>query len=169
MRTRSNFEKRVADELAYKGVSCYLPCLHEVRQWKDRRKEIRRPLFAGYVFARFADSGAMRIHVLSASGAVRILGRGSQIEAIPDAEIDSVRAMLAANVRCYAHPFLREGSRVRVRRGPLRGLEGLLIRFKNDARLVVSVGLLSQAVAAEIDIGDVEYAGQNPAVGKTVA
>lgn len=169
VRTRSNFEKRVSDELAQKGVDCYLPCLREIRQWKDRRKEIMQPLFAGYVFTRFADSNAGRLRILSTAGVVRILGQGTEIEAIPDNEIESIRAMLSANVRCHIHPFLREGSRVRVRRGPLKGLEGLLMRFKNDVRLVVSVGLLSQAVAAEIDIGDVEYAGADPALRKKIA
>jgi transcription termination/antitermination protein NusG len=159
LRTRSNFEKHVVSELALKGVDHYLPCLREIRWWKDRRKEIEEPLFRGYVFTRFADNPVNRLQVLKTLGAVNILGQGAQIEPIPDAEIDSIRAMLAANVRCFVHPFLREGCRVRVRRGPLKGLEGLLVRFKNDARLVISVNLLSQSVAAEIDIGDVQYCG----------
>lgn len=157
VRTRSNFEKRVAEELSVKGVHCYLPCLREIRLWKDRRKEVSQPLFSGYVFVRFADTGEERLRVLKTFGVVNILGQGSRLEPIPDQEIASVQAMLASNLRCAAHPLLREGCRVRLRRGALKGLEGLLVRFKNGFRLVVSIGLLSQSVSAEVDVSDVEY------------
>lgn len=163
VRTRSNFEKRVAEELKAKGVTCYLPCLRELRAWKDRRKEIEQPLFNGYVFARFADTGENRLRILKTTGVVHILGQSSQIEAIPDVEIASIRAMLEANVRCFVHPLLREGSKVRIRRGALKGVEGHLVRFKNGFRLVVSIELLSQAVAAEVNISDVEHIPTNPA------
>ncbi|HUQ93582.1 MAG TPA: UpxY family transcription antiterminator [Bryobacteraceae bacterium] len=173
VRTRSNFEWRVTAELSAKGVECFLPSVRQIRQWKDRRKEIDQPLFSGYVFSRFAGNAQSRVRILSTTGAVSILGTGSQIEPIPDREIDQIRTMLAAKVNCFAHPFLQEGCCVRVRRGPLKGLSGLLDRFKNNTRLVLSVSLLSQSVAAEVDISDVEYVGQaaspQPAFSQSVA
>src|SRR5205823_2697493 len=54
------------------------------------------------------------------------------------------------------HPFLKVGERVRVTRGTLEGLEGLLIRRKGACRLVLSVEMLAQSVAVEIDGADVE-------------
>ena len=154
--TRSNFEKRVATELAAKNVEHYLPVVPQLHQWKDRRKMIDVPVFPGYVFARFPDSLQARLRVLRTAGAVRILGQGERIEPVPDAEIESIRRLLKANVPCFAHPFLREGAWVRVKRGPLRGLEGLLVRVKSRSRLVLSVTLLSQSVATEMDTSDVE-------------
>ena len=117
---------------------------------------IEAPVFPGYVLARFADSLKTRLQVLRTAGAVRILGPGGEIEPVPEAEIESIRRLLHAGVPCFAHPFLREGAWVRVKSGPLRGLEGLLVRVKNKGRLVLSVALLSQAVATEMDISDVE-------------
>ena len=154
--TRSNFEKRVAAELAAKSVEHYLPVVPQLHQWKDRRKWIDVPVFAGYVFARFCDSLQTRLQVLRTAGAVRILGQAERIEPVPEAEIESIQRLLKANVPCCAHPFLREGAWVQVKRGPLRGLEGLLVRLKSKTRLVLSVTLLSQSVATEIDISDVE-------------
>ena len=154
--TRSNFEKRVATELAAKNVEHYLPVVPQLHQWKDRRKMIDVPVFPGYVFARFRDSFITRLQVLRTAGTVRILGQGERIEPVPDAQIESIQRLLKANVPCFAHPFLREGAWVRVKRGPLRGLEGLLVRVKSKSRLVLSVTLLSQSVATEIDISDVE-------------
>jgi len=154
--TRSHFEKRVAAELTTKGVENYLPVIEQVHQWKDRRKLVEVPVFAGYVFVRFADGREVRLDVLRTAGSVRILGHGDRSEPVPDAEIESIRRLLKAQVPCFSHPFLREGAWVRVKRGPLRDVEGLLVRVKNKTRLVLSVALLSQSVATEIDLADVE-------------
>jgi len=85
-----------------------------------------------------------------------VKGRSCVREAAEKAEIEGIRRLLAADVPCLVHPFLREGTWVRVKRGPLRDLEGLLVRFKNKTRLMLSITLLSQSVTTEIDSGDVE-------------
>ena len=66
--TRSNFETRVAGQLESKGLENYLPAYEESHQWKDRRKKVRVPLFAGYVFARFSDTAEERVRVLATPG-----------------------------------------------------------------------------------------------------
>ena len=159
--TRSNFEQRVAGELGRRGFDSYLPAYDETHQWRDRKKKVAVPLFPGYVFVRFVDSQELRLPVLHTTGVVRILGNGGVIEAVPDEEVDAVRALLRSKVHCHAHPFLREGVRVRVKRGALQDLEGTLVRFKNRARLVISVALIGQSVAAEVDIRDVERVGSS--------
>jgi len=154
--TCSNFEQRVAAELASKDFAIYLPAYEEIHQWRDRQKKVVVPLFRGYVFVSFADAPELRLRVLQTAGVARILGSGDAIEAVPEAEIEAVRRLMKSNVQCYASPFLREGVRVRVKRGALKDLEGTLVRFKNHARLVIAVSLIEQAVAAEVDIRDVE-------------
>jgi transcription antitermination factor NusG len=154
--TRSNFEARVAADLRGKGIEQFVPCNEEMHQWKDRKKKLEVPLFPGYVFTRFQDCPEARISVLRTNGVVRILGNGGAIEPIPENEIAAVHTILAARVGCYPHAYLREGSPVRVIRGALTGLEGLLVKMKNQARLVVSVNLLSRSVAAEVDSRDIE-------------
>ena len=154
--TRSKCEQPVAAELTSKGVENFLPAVREIHRWKDRKKEIAVPLFPGYVFTRIPDSPVSRLQVLRTNGTVRILGHGAEIEPVADHEIDALKQLLQAQVPCLAHPFLREGAWVRVKRGALEGLEGLLARVKNGSRLVLSVEMLSQSVAAEIDAHDVE-------------
>jgi transcription antitermination factor NusG len=161
VRTRSNFERTVAREIEAKRIEVYLPAYDEVRQWKDRKTVVSVPLFPGYVFARFADNPDQRLAILKASGSVQILGCGGGIESIPKEQIDAVYRMLKSKVHCFPYPFLKEGDAVRVKRGALRGLEGLLVRVKNQTRLVISVSLLSQSVAAEVDARDVEPINKN--------
>ena len=154
--TRSNFEKRVAKELGLKLIESYLPVVEQLHQWKDRKKMVEVPVFPGYVFARFRDSNRTRLDVLRTPGTVRILGQGDHIEPVPEVEIESIQRLLKADVCCFTHPFLRQGAWVRVKRGALKDVEGLLVRVKSKTRLVLSISLLSQSVATEIDISDVE-------------
>ncbi|HLH37712.1 MAG TPA: UpxY family transcription antiterminator [Bryobacteraceae bacterium] len=156
LQTRANFEKQVTAQLDLKGLQNYCPCVPEIHQWADRRKRIERPVFPGYVFVRLADTAPARLMIRETHGAVRILGNADRIEPVPDQEIDSIMRMLKSPLLCFPHPYLEEGSRVRIRRGALKGVEGVLVRFKNRTRLVVSVNLLSRSIAADIDAKDVE-------------
>ena len=54
------------------------------------------------------------------------------------------------------HPFIREGDRVRIVRGPLRGVEGLLVEKKNRYTFILSIDLIQQSVGCEIEAEDVE-------------
>lgn len=160
VQTRSRFEKAVRTELERAGIEHYFASVEEVHQWKDRRKVVELPIFPGYVFVRIEDLHPARLQVLRTNGVVRILGNASAIEPIPDEEIGSIRRLLSSGRSCFAHPFLTEGAWVRVRRGALAGLEGRLLRIKNDTRLVLSVDLLAKSVATEIDVRDVEPAAE---------
>ena len=155
--TRSNCEKRVSSILTETGIENYLPSFREVHQWKDRKQVVDVPVFPGYLFLRFEDSRTARLMIARTDGVVRILGPGEKIEAIPDEQIEGLRLILSGGAKCMAHPLLREGSWVRVKRGALKNLEGLLVRVKNQARLVLSINLLSQSVSTEVDARDVEY------------
>src|SRR4051794_3136598 len=122
--TRSHFEPTVAADLAAKGIECYLPAVREVHQWKDRKKAVDVPLFPGYVFVRFLDTDQARLQVLRSRGAVRILGHDNAVEPIPNEQIDAVRLLLESQRPFSVHPLLREGAIVRVKAGPLKGVEG---------------------------------------------
>jgi transcription antitermination factor NusG len=154
--TKSNYEKKVASQLTNRGVANYLPVWTEVHDWTDRRKVVEVPLFRGYVFARFVDSGHDRLNIEQTPGVARIVGTAGGIEPIPEGQIAAIQQLLASGLRCAPHPFLQEGDWVRVTKGPLQGVEGLFLRQKGPARLLISVSLISQSVAAEIAAEDVE-------------
>lgn len=151
--TRHQHEKTVAEMLSAKGFEVFLPLYESVRHWKDRRKKLSLPLFPGYVFVR---GGERRLQVLSTPGIHMILTHGERIATIPEGEIDAIRRTLEGNFCVEPHPFLRCGERVRVKSGTLAGVEGILIRWKGSARLVLSVDMLAQSVGVEIDATNVE-------------
>jgi transcription antitermination factor NusG len=87
-----------------------------------------------------------------------ILYRGEQVALIPEAEIEAIRMTVEGPFQVEPHPYLRCGERVRVTRGSLEGVVGVLVRKKNLYRLVLSVDMLAQSVAVEINAADVEPA-----------
>jgi transcription antitermination factor NusG len=152
--TSANHEKRVAEQLVARTVEHFLPLYHSVRRWKDRRVELDMPLFPGYVFVRIASRD--RLQVLKTPGVATIVGFNGQLSALADAEIEGLKKGLVCGVRAEPHPFLNVGRRVRVKAGPLEGLEGIIIRRKNRIRLVISFDLIHRAAAVEVEAADLE-------------
>ena len=153
IKTRSRHEKQVRDRLAAQGIEQLLPTVMRLSQWKDRKKEIEAPLFSGYCFARF--SWQDRMSILKVAGVVEIVRGGDGPEPIPDQEIDAIRSLMTTTLRYDSHPYLHEGMMVEVRRGPLEGVRGILVRKAKRHRLVISIHLIRQAAAVEIDDSDV--------------
>lgn len=152
--TRHQHEKQVADTLQRKGCEVFLPLYDSLRRWKDRRKLLALPLFPCYVFVRSLPE--YRLGILSTPGVHMILTCGEKAAEIPEEEIQAIRRSLDARCVVEPHPYLYCGDRVRVKRGALEGIEGILIRKKNLFRLVISVEMLAQSVGVEIDANDVE-------------
>jgi transcription termination/antitermination protein NusG len=152
--TSANHEKRVAEQLVRSSVENFLPLYQSVRRWKDRRVQLRLPLFPGYLFVRLALRD--RLLVLRVPGVAKLVGFNGAPAPLRQEEIDALRTSLASGVRAEPHPYLKVGRRVRVRAGPLGGLEGILVKKKNRARFVVSVELIQRAMAVEIDEADLE-------------
>jgi transcription antitermination factor NusG len=153
--TRHQHESTVAKILATKGVEVFLPTYKTVHRWKDRNKLLELPLFPGYVF--FAYEAERRIQILSTPGVHTILTAGKNLPAvISDEEILAIRRAVASPLRVLPHPYLKGGDVVRIKSGPLEGLEGVVSRSKDAFRVVLSVEMLGKSAAVEIDAGAVE-------------
>lgn len=151
LQTRSRHEKVVRDELIKRDIENFLPLMTRLRQWTDRKKKIEFPLFSGYCFARFAFGA--RLPVLQATGVVRIIGSDGRPEPIPAEEIESLMIVMnnRAQHQYVVHPFLKEGMLVEVVSGPFQGVQGRVLRQDKHCRIVISISLIQQAVAVEID------------------
>jgi len=152
--TRHQHEKVVADMLATKGFEVFLPLYESTRRWKDRRMVLSLPLFPCYLFVR----GGLdrKLQVVTTPGIHMILYRGNQVAIIPDREIEAIQRAVDGPCSVEPYPFLKCGTRVRVIRGALEGVEGILIRKKNLFRLILSVDMLAQSVSVEVHASDVE-------------
>ncbi len=153
--TRSRHEKVVAEELCKREIECFLPLAERFSKWKDRRKLVQFPLFPGYLFV-LVSMRQRRLDIIKVPSVVRIVGFGNNPEPISKSPIQAVKELVFHKMECDPYPFLVEGTRVRIIRGPLRGLEWTLVEKKKRFTFVLSVDLIQQSVACEIDAVDVE-------------
>jgi len=154
--TRSRQEKTAASMLENLEVAHFLPLIEEERHWSDRKQKVTLPLFPGYMFVQIARSCELQLRVLKVPGIVDFVGNRNGPLAIPESEIENVRALVSHGVGCSPHPFFEVGDRVRVVRGTLAGVEGTLIRRGERSKLVISVEMIQQAISVTVSISDVE-------------
>lgn len=154
--TRHQHEKVVAGMLAAKGFEVFLPLYSSQRHWSDRNQVLQMPLFPCYVFIR--GDHQRRLAIVSTPGVHMIVRKGEQLAVVRDEEIAAIRRTVEAALAIEPHPYLNCGARVRVKRGTLEGVQGILVRKKNHLRLVLSVDILAQSVGVEVDAADVEPA-----------
>ena len=158
--TRHQHEKSAAQLLSRKGFEVLLPLYRSRSRWSDRTQTVLLPLFPNYLFAKCdLDS---RIQVLQTAGVCWFVSNAGVPAFVSEAEIEMVRRVVEAPVNVQPHTFLDRGDRVRVLRGPLTGLTGILTRVKNQCRVIISLELLRKSAAIEIDLADLERIGTPP-------
>ena len=149
LHVRSRAEKYVSAQLETKRYEVFLPLYWSKRRWADRWKKVSFPLFPGYVFCRFDP--AERSAVSATSGLIEVVRVGNELAQVETSDIEAIRRVAASPLGVEPYPGLVRGQRVRMRGGPLRGIEGTLLQIRNSLRLVVSVELLRRSVLAEIE------------------
>jgi transcription antitermination factor NusG len=154
VRTKAKHEAVAARFTEGRGVGVYLPVYEARRQWSDRVKVIEMPLFSGYFFARVGHEE--RVKVLEAPGVVGLVGFGGEPAPIPDCEIENIQKALRSGLPASPCPYVKVGDKVRIRSGPLVGLEGILQKVKNRWRFILTVDLLQKGVSIEVDSETVE-------------
>ena len=146
---RPRHEKNIARILLNKGLESFLPLYRSRRRWSDRLEAVDLPLFPGYVFCRFHYDH--RLTVLNTPGVNSIIGFGNAPTPVSDEEIERVGAIVDSGLPALPWPYVHVGEAVRIDRGSLAGLEGVLVREKDSLRVVVTVEMLRRAVAVEVD------------------
>lgn len=151
--TAPRHEKTVLQHLESRSVESYLPLYGSTRLWNGRRALVQLPLFPGYLFVRIAPEH--RVKVLEVPGVLSIVSSRGRLTPLPAGEIEALRAALEIR-KSEPHPSLTRGKRVRIKVGPLRGLEGIIVKQTRRLRMVVSVDCILQSFAVELEASDLE-------------
>lgn len=149
IRVKPKFEKVVAQSLLSKGMPSFLPTYRERRRWSDRVKLVEMPLFSGYVFCSLDVS--RRLPVLQTPGVFHFVAFDGEPTPVDPDEIAALQQAVSAGAGVAPWPYLKEGQRVVVARGPMRGRSGILLKIRDEYRLIISITLLQRSVAVEID------------------
>jgi transcription antitermination factor NusG len=157
LRTRSRHENKVEAVLRQKQVETYLPKCRVQRSMSSRRSVGDAPLFPGYVFVRPSPEQyeGMR-YVPGSCGLVLSAGRAA---VLPDRDMEAVKRLVDSGRDYDARPELLVGKRVKIVCGPLAGMEGDLVRLKQQHLVVINVDVVGSSVRMEVDRDAVEMCG----------
>lgn len=142
---RGRHECAIARRLERAGISAWVPVAKLKRRWSDRVATVETPLVPGYVFLALPqERGAAPL-----PGVLHLLGP------IPPAEFADFRSVLELALEPRICKYIR-GASVTVKHGAMAGQTGVVVRQKNETRLVVSLEFLRRSVSVELDIGNLQ-------------
>ena len=149
--TKSRHEKVVIQELENKNIEAYCPIFKERRQWSDRKRWVEFPLFRSYVFAKIELKNSL--FVLQAMGVHHIIKFQGNISIIPNEIIQNIKSMIDGGFTVEQVEYFVKGDEVIVVDGPLKGMDGIVVKIKNENKLVLKVAAIQQAIAVQIHPG----------------
>lgn len=156
---KSNHEFVARDELQRKRIENFLPTVRKLRQWKDRKKAVDFPIFPGYLFIHVNPSPEDFISVLKTRGVINLVStRPGNPAPVVDEEISSLKLLIESGRNVDVYPHLKEGSRVRVKKGPLKGAAGTLEKKEGQYTFLVNIELLGRSIGVKIYADDLEEA-----------
>lgn len=155
--TMPRHEKRVAWQCAEREIESFLPLYQVRRRWKNRQTAtVELPLFPNYIFVRIDPQE--RVRVLKLPGTLWIVSSGRQLLQVSDDYISALRGGLLAH-RIEPHLNVEAGDRVCITTGPMAGMEGTLVRQKNELRVILTLEMIGRSVAVEVGASEISYIG----------
>jgi transcription antitermination factor NusG len=154
---KSRHEFKVFERLTKEGIVAFFPVVERLRKWKDRKKLIKFPLFPGYLFVQIEKNYEIYLKVLKTPGVVCFLKNSSgELEVVPEEQIIPIKKALENKREVDSYPYLKEGQKVRIKRGPLEGVTGILKKKEKNHYLILSIDILQRAVSVKIEATEVE-------------
>jgi len=162
----SRAEKKVEQRMAAMALSPWLPIVRERHRWSDRWREIERPLFPGYLFARAANANWYRI--LRTPGVLTVVKEGRNPALLADSFVTSLRNAIEREgavpepvTECVEYA---PGDEVIVQEGALRGIRGVVRERKSRRQLVIWMAEIGRGVAFTIGTAMVKAADTEQAI-----
>jgi transcription antitermination factor NusG len=137
--TKSRFEKKVYTLLTEQSIEAYLPMQKKLHQWSDRKKWIESPLITSYVFVHITEKEYY--HVLNVPGVVCYVTFSGKAASIQDYEINTLKRLLSSNTEIeLSKDKLQPGELIEISAGSLMGIQGELVEYKGEKKIVIRVG-----------------------------
>ncbi|HEY4288979.1 MAG TPA: UpxY family transcription antiterminator [Puia sp.] len=151
--TRPHQEQKVVAELNDNDVQVYLPYMKVRKQWSDRIKTVRVPLFPSYVFVYLRNLQEF-FTCSSVEGAYDYVRCGKEAARVREEVIDSVRMIEQGENLELSDEYFNPGEKVQILQGPLCGLTCEVVRKSGKDKIMVRVNLLKQFILADLPVSD---------------
>lgn len=146
--TKPRNEKKVSERLGDLGYEIFCPVRTVLKQWSDRKKKVKEPLFTSYIFARVDE--VLRQEILRDQGVVSSVFWLGKPVVVRDSEIRAIDDFLSENPEADAvSRIFHEGEKLQITDGPLRGETGELLKIKGT-KLILTIESLGFSLVAEV-------------------
>lgn len=149
--TKPRTEKRVAESLEQMGVEVYCPLITEIKQWKDRKKKLKTPLFKSYVFIKLEEKNRNR--VFDVPGVVRYLFWLGKPAIVRNEEIEVIQEWLdGEKVDDAKVDHLNQGDKISIKNGVFKNHEAIIREVGNrKMRLILpKLGCTVEVLTKEV-------------------
>ncbi|UBZ06723.1 UpxY family transcription antiterminator [Salegentibacter mishustinae] len=149
--TKPRTEKRVAESLEQMGVEVYFPLITEIKQWKDRKKKLKTPLFKSYVFIKLEEKNRNR--VFDVPGVVRYLFWLGKPAIVRNEEIEVIQEWLdCEKVDDAKVDHLNQGDKISIKNGVFKDHEAIIREVGNrKMRLILpKLGCTVEVLTKEV-------------------
>jgi len=154
--TKPRNEKKVAERLIDKGFNIYCPTRTVIKQWSDRKKKVKEPVFTSYIFAEVDE--LERKEILRDQGVASSVFWLRKPVVIRDYEITAIREFLEEYPSAKAEYLsFTYGQELQISEGPLKGEKGELIKKKGN-KVILNISSLNYSLQAEISVLKVQEA-----------
>lgn len=151
--TRPRYEKKIATEIGSTSYhQCYLPVRKVIKKWGERRQAVEEPLFPNYIFVKTTPTD--RVRLFDIPGVARFVSFEGKAVTIEEKEIEKIKLLESCGNEVKAEPYCSVGAPVVIKNGVFAGLQGVLCRKLNNARLIVRMPLLKQAISINVQEED---------------
>jgi len=149
--TRPHHEKEVYRRMQEQKIQAYLPLLTTFKQWSDRKKKVRIPLFSCYLFVHISTRDYYR--VLNIPGVVRYVTFEGKATAIPEKQIQVVKNLLEQDIPVEdVQDVLYNGAKVEIIAGPLTGISGELVDFSGKKRVIIRLEEIRKSMVISVPL-----------------
>ncbi len=150
--SRPRCEKKIVEQCAREGIAATLPMYRAVHKYRGKTVEFRKPLFPGYVFLNFDPE--LRRKVICGDYVANLLNVPDQ--EVFQAQLKEILLAVETDLEIRIAPTISEGTRVKIKNGPLRGVEGYVEKRFGPCVVLLRLDFIGQAAAVKVDATDLE-------------
>jgi transcription antitermination factor NusG len=145
--TRPRREKKLVDFCKRQSIAATLPCYESAHKYRGKTAVFQKPLFPGYVFLQLEPA---RKDVVRQNEHVANLLEVFDQETF-ERQLRDILLAVEANLGVRLAPAIGEGMRVRIKAGPLEGVEGWVEQRYGLTTVLLRLDFISQAAAVKLE------------------
>lgn len=145
--TKPRREKKLVEYCQRHQLAAILPCYQSAHKYRGKVVTFQKPLFPGYVFLQLEPR--QKNLVLQSDHLANLLEVFDQ--EIFDRQLKDILLAVETDLEVKLAPTIGEGMRVRIKSGPLQGLEGWVEQRYGMTTVLLRLSFLNQAAAVKVD------------------